>query len=299
MTVGQAGTAERGAGAAEREPPTAAQGARPVPPTGVAPTSPATNAQAAASEALLPESQIPDPESRSNTDSRLPIPDSRPKLHLYYGGTFDPIHLGHLAIACAARDALGAQVHLVPAADPPHRPAPGATAAQRTRMLELALADLPGLLLDTREVRRAAQGGAPSYTVDTLHEVRAQLGPGTPVAWLLGADAFVGLPGWHEWTELFGLAHLVIAARPGTALDLADAPVLAQAVQGRWATDARDLLTAPAGRLWRLPHPLRGESASAVRSRIAAGGQWQDLVPSAVAAFIAEEGLYGCVRRAS
>ena len=101
-------------------------------------------------------------------------------------------------------------------------------------MLELALADLPGLLLDTREVRRAAQGGAPSYTVDTLHEVRAQLGPATPVAWLLGADAFVGLPGWHEWTELFGLAHLVIAARPGTALDLADAPVLAQAVQGRY-----------------------------------------------------------------
>ncbi|WP_426787466.1 nicotinate-nucleotide adenylyltransferase [Xanthomonas campestris] len=299
MTVGQAGTAERGAGAAEREPPTAAQGARPVPPTGVAPRSPATNAQAAASEPLLPESQIPNPESRSHTDSRLPIPDCRPKLHLYYGGTFDPIHLGHLAIACAARDALGAQVHLVPAADPPHRPAPGATAAQRTRMLELALADLPGLLLDTREVRRAAQGGAPSYTVDTLHEVRAQLGTGTPIAWLLGADAFVGLPGWHEWTELFGLAHLVIAARPGTALDLADAPVLAQAVQGRWATDARDLLNAPAGRLWRLPHPLRGESASAVRSRIAAGGQWQELVPPAVAAFIAEEGLYGCVRPAS
>ncbi|MCC5043032.1 nicotinate-nucleotide adenylyltransferase [Xanthomonas campestris] len=242
---------------------------------------------------------MPNPESRSHTDSRFPIPDSRPKLHLYYGGTFDPIHRGHLAIACAARDALGAQVHLVPAADPPHRPAPGATAAQRTRMLELALADLPGLLLDTREVRRAAQGGAPSYTVDTLHEVRAQLGPAKPIAWLLGADAFVGLPGWHEWTELFGLAHLVIAARPGTALDLADAPVLAQAVQGRWATDARDLLTAPAGRLWRLPHPLRGESASAVRSRIAAGGQWQDLVPSAVAAFIAEEGLYGCVRPAS
>ncbi|MFS8383305.1 nicotinate-nucleotide adenylyltransferase [Xanthomonas campestris] len=299
MTAGQAGTAERGAGAAEREPPTAAQGARSAPPTGVAPRSAATHAQAAASEALLPGSQIPNPESRSHTDCRLPIADSRPKLHLYYGGTFDPIHLGHLAIACAARDALGAQVHLVPAADPPHRPAPGATATQRTRMLELALADLPGLLLDTREVRRAAQGGAPSYTVDTLHEVRAQLGPATPVAWLLGADAFVGLPGWHEWTELFGLAHLVIAARPGTALDLADAPVLAQAVQGRWATDARDLLTAPAGRLWRLPHPLRGESASAVRSRIAAGGQWQELVPQVVAALIAEEGLYGCVRPAS
>ncbi|WP_033480322.1 nicotinate-nucleotide adenylyltransferase, partial [Xanthomonas phaseoli] len=167
-----------------------------------------------------------------SSDSRIPNPDSQ--LHLYYGGTFDPIHLGHLAIACAARDELGACVQLVPAADPPHRPAPGATAAQRAQMLQLALADYPGLQLDTRELQRAAQCDAPSYTVDTLRELRAELGPAAPIAWLLGADAFVGLHHWHQWEALFGLAHFVVAARPGTALALADAPQLAAAVQGRW-----------------------------------------------------------------
>ncbi len=246
-------------------------------PGSAAHTSPPTNAHPAA----------PNPRS---SDFPIPIPDSR--LHLYYGGTFDPIHLGHLAIACAARDELGARVHLVPAADPPHRPAPGATAAQRARMLELALADTPGLVLDTRELRRAGQGGAPSYTVDTLRELRAELGPTTPIAWLLGADAFVGLSSWHHWQALFELAHFVVAERPGAPLDLGQAPQLAQAVQGRWTASASELGTAPAGRLWRLHQPLRGESASAVRARIAGGSDWQALVPASVAAFIVHEGLY-------
>ncbi|CAG2092767.1 nicotinate-nucleotide adenylyltransferase [Xanthomonas arboricola] len=245
-----------------------------------APTSPPTDSHPAA----------PNPRS---SDSRIPIPQS--PLHLYYGGTFDPVHLGHLAIACAARDELGALVHLVPAADPPHRPAPGATAAQRARMLELALADTPGLALDTRELQRASRDRAPSYTVDTLRALRAELGPTTPIAWLLGADAFMGLSSWHQWEDLFELAHFVIAARPGTTLDLADAPQLVAAVQGRWAARAGELGISPAGRLWSLQQPLRGESASAVRLRITAGGDWQALVPTSVAAFIAHEGLYGLV----
>nr|WP_257998645.1 nicotinate-nucleotide adenylyltransferase [Xanthomonas arboricola] len=242
------------------------------------------------------ESHPAAPNPRSS-DSPIPIPQSQ--LHLYYGGTFDPVHLGHLAIACAARDELGALVHLVPAADPPHRPAPGATAAQRARMLELALADTPGLALDTRELQRASRDRAPSYTVDTLRALRAELGPTTPIAWLLGADAFVGLSSWHQWGDLFELAHFVIAARPGTPLDLADAPQLAAAVQGRWAARAGELGISPAGRLWSLQQPLRGESASAVRSRIAGGGDWQALLPASVAAFIAHEGLYGCAQPTS
>jgi nicotinate-nucleotide adenylyltransferase len=254
------------------------------------------NSATPAPEPRFTESQIPTPDSRPQPDSRLrpdspfPIPDSQ--LHLYYGGTFDPIHLGHLAIACAARDELGARVHLVPAADPPHRTAPSATAAQRARMLELALADTPGLVLDTRELRRASQGGVPSYTVDTLRELRGELGPAMPIAWLLGADAFVGLCSWNRWEALFELAHFVVAERPGVPLDLAEAPQLAQAVQGRWAADASELGTTPAGRLWRLHQPLRGESASAVRTRIATGGDWQALVPPAVAVFIAQQSLY-------
>ncbi|PPT58207.1 nicotinic acid mononucleotide adenylyltransferase [Xanthomonas arboricola] len=260
-------------------------------------TSLPTDSRPAAPNPRSSDSRIPIPESRLHPDSPIPIPQSQ--LHLYYGGTFDPVHLGHLAIACAARDELGALVHLVPAADPPHRPAPGATAAQRARMLELALADTPGLALDTRELHRASRDHAPSYTVDTLRALRAELGPTTPIAWLLGADAFVGLSSWHQWEDLFELAHFVIAARPGTPLDLADAPQLAAAVQGRWAARAGELGISPAGRLWSLQQPLRGESASAVRSRIAGGGDWQELVPASVAAFIAHEGLYGCAQPTS
>ncbi|CAD0319348.1 nicotinate-nucleotide adenylyltransferase [Xanthomonas gardneri] len=265
----------------------------PVSPAGALPVVPGPRSPAPRSY----DSPIPIPESQLHPESPIPNPQSR--LHLYYGGTFDPIHLGHLAIACAARDELGALVHLVPAADPPHRPAPGATAVQRARMLELALADTPGLVLDTRELRRASHGGAPSYTVDTLRELRAQLGPATPIAWLLGADAFVGLSSWHRWEALFELAHFVVAERPGVPLDLAEAPQLAQAVQGRWAASAGELGTTPAGRLWRLHQPLRGESASAVRSRIATGGDWQALVPPSVAAFIARECLYGSAQPSS
>ncbi|MEG8118545.1 nicotinate-nucleotide adenylyltransferase [Xanthomonas hortorum pv. gardneri] len=218
---------------------------------------------------------------------------------MYSGGPCDPTHLGHRATAGAPPAELGPVAHRVPPAGPPHRPAPGATAVQRARMLELALADTPGLVLDTRELRRASHGGAPSYTVDTLRELRAQLGPATPIAWLLGADAFVGLSSWHRWEALFELAHFVVAERPGVPLDLAEAPQLAQAVQGRWAASAGELGTTPAGRLWRLHQPLRGESASAVRSRIATGGDWQALVPPSVAAFIARECLYGSAQPSS
>ncbi|MBV6804622.1 nicotinate-nucleotide adenylyltransferase [Xanthomonas euvesicatoria] len=260
----------------------------------LAQASPASSSSGSQEQQHSHPDHVADPGS---SDSRIPNPDSQ--LHLYYGGTFDPIHLGHLAIACAARDELGACVQLVPAADPPHRPAPGATAAQRAQMLQLALANSPGLQLDTRELQRAAQCDAPSYTVDTLRELRAELGPAAPIAWLLGADAFVGLHHWHRWEALFGLAHFVVAARPGTPLALADAPQLAAMVQGRWVARADELVSAPAGRLYLLHQPLRGESASAVRSRIASGAQWQRLVPPPVAAMIQREGLYRSVRPAT
>ncbi|CCF70185.1 nicotinate-nucleotide adenylyltransferase [Xanthomonas citri] len=260
----------------------------------LAQASPAISASGSQEQQRSHPDHVADPGS---SDSRIPNPDSQ--LHLYYGGTFDPIHLGHLAIACAARDELGACVRLVPAADPPHRPAPGATATQRAQMLKLALANDPGLQLDTRELQRAAHCNAPSYTVDTLRELRAELGPAAPIAWLLGADAFAGLHHWHQWEALFGLAHFVVAARPGTPLTLADAPQLATAVQGRWVAGAGELVGAPAGRLYLLHQPLRGESASAVRSRIATGAQWQSLVPPPVAGMIQREGLYRSVRPAT
>ena len=215
-------------------------------------------------------------------------------LRFLYGGTFDPVHLGHLAIARAARDQLQVAVRLLPAADPPHRAPPGADATARARMIELAIGDEPGLLLDRREIERAAGNpGVPSYTVDTLRALREELGPRQPLAWLVGADSLRSLDQWHEWEALFGLAHFIVAERSGSSLQRGLTPALAVALHGRFVSQESELLRTPGGRILRLKTPLRAESATAVRQRIAEGGAWRDLLPDAVADYVADHGLYG------
>ncbi|MBP6796492.1 MAG: nicotinate-nucleotide adenylyltransferase [Luteimonas sp.] len=211
------------------------------------------------------------------------------KLRTWYGGTFDPVHDGHLAIARAARDALDCAIRFMPAADPPHRAPPGADAAQRAEMLRLAIDGEPGLRVDLRELRR----DGPSYSVDTLRGLRAEYGEAAPIALLVGADSLLGLPTWHDWTALFGLAHFVVADRPGSALDARLPPVLAEAVAGRWIDDPAALREAPAGCLLRLHQPLHPGSATDVRRLIRAGGPWRARVPAAVAGYIVRERLYG------
>lgn len=208
-------------------------------------------------------------------------------LTLLYGGTFDPVHAGHLAVARAARDALGTDVAFLPAADPPHRAAPGASAQQRARMLELAIADEPGFSVDRREFQRSG----PSYTVDTLGKLRAELGPQAPLAWLVGADAFRGLPSWHRWQALFELAHFVVAVRPGHGLD-ALPPALAEACAGRWCTLPEELAQRPAGGLLRLEMPLQPASATELRRRLGAGEPHGGWLAAPVADFIDRQGLY-------
>jgi nicotinate-nucleotide adenylyltransferase len=209
-------------------------------------------------------------------------------LQLFYGGTFDPVHNGHVAIARAARDELGCLVHLMPAADPPHRAAPGADAAQRAHMLDLAVEGKPGLHVDRRELVRKGR----SYTIDTLRELRLELGPDCPIALLIGADSFIGLPSWREWTALFDFAHFVVALRPGSPLDGQLPGDLAVRTQGRWSDSPAALQQAAAGRLFLLGQPLQPESASDVRRRIANREDWRELVPPPVAAFIIASGLY-------
>ena len=217
-----------------------------------------------------------------------------PGLFVLYGGTFDPVHNGHIAIARDARDALDADIHLVPAADPPHRPPPGAAAGDRVAMLKLALADEPGLLPDLRELRRHAVDGARrSYSVDTLRGLRAELGAEAPIALLVGADSFIGLPTWKSWRDLFDLAHFVVASRAGSPLDAELPPLLAEALQGREAKSPDPLRGQPAGRVLYLRQPLHAQSATDIRHRIAAGLPWGGLVPPAVADYIHCHGLYG------
>ncbi|MDQ2701529.1 MAG: nicotinate-nucleotide adenylyltransferase [Pseudomonadota bacterium] len=216
-----------------------------------------------------------------------------PALHVLYGGTFDPIHAGHLAIARAARDLLGVPVHLMPAADPPHRPPPGASAVQRVDMLELALQGEPGLQLDLRELRRSGR----SWSVDTLRELRAGIGDVAPVALLVGADSFAGLPSWKSWRELFDLTHFVVASRevgPGQDQQAGESlpAELATSIDRRVADGPRDLEQAPAGRVLWLRQPLHPHSATEIRARIASGQPWRHLVPAAVADYIEAHGLY-------
>ncbi|WP_334178192.1 nicotinate-nucleotide adenylyltransferase [Pseudoxanthomonas sp.] len=214
-------------------------------------------------------------------------------LQLVYGGTFDPFHNGHLAIARAAHDEFGVPVHLMPAADPPHRAPPGATASERAHLLDVAVKDIPGLCVDRRELRRAQHDPAGrSYTIDTLRELRGEHGDAVPIALLIGADSLLGLPTWRAWTALFDLTHFIVADRPGSALDTGLPPPLAEALAGRWTDRREDLEYTPAGRVYRLNQPLQPESATEIRRRIAACEPWRHLVPPPVAAAIADERLY-------
>lgn len=214
------------------------------------------------------------------------------RLHLYYGGTFDPVHHGHLAVARAVSAGLHAPLWLVPAADPPHKGPTRADATQRAQMLDLAVADLPGLAVDRRELRRAG----PSYSFDTLRELRAEFGPDVPIVWMIGADSLTELDTWHRWRELFDLAHLLVVERPGTAIDAASlarsAPAVAAEVASRWCPP-QALHESAHGRLAVFPLlELRAESSTELRRRIVAGEPWRDWVPPAVAGYIDRHRLY-------
>lgn len=202
------------------------------------------------------------------------------------GGTFDPIHYGHLRPAHEVYRRLGlASLRLVPAATPPHRRAPVATAEQRLRMVELAVAEFPGLSADDREIRR----GGVSYTVPTLESIRAEIGA-EPLCLLVGSDAFVGLSTWHRWERLFELAHIVVMERPGSPL--AHARVLPWALE-RLSRDVREVMDYPAGRvLFVLVAPV-DVSATRIRAAIARGETPPRAeLPNAVWAYINEHRLY-------
>ena len=208
------------------------------------------------------------------------------------GGTFDPVHYGHLRLADEVQRALALpEMRLVPAGDPPHRGAPGASARDRVAMLELALAEFPGLSIDAREIARAGK----SYTVLTLASLRAEA-PRRPLLWVVGADALVGLPAWHRWRELFALAHLVVVGRPGVDLTAALPDALRPEWDARLSANAADLRTAPAGTIFRqdvTPQPI---SATAIRAALARGGDGlrdvRGLLPDRVLAYIGRNGLY-------
>ncbi len=190
-----------------------------------------------------------------------------------FGGTFDPIHIGHLSVAWEAAELLDAEVRLMPASVPPHRSSPTASAEQRVEMLRAALRGQSRLTLDTRELDRSG----PSYTIDTLHELRQEFGE-RPLVLLLGADAFAGLRSWHRWRELFDVTHIGMLNRPG--VDTCISVELERAVASRRTDDPAVIGGQPAGRVIELAVTPLEVSATRIRELLAAGRDPRYLLPA-------------------
>jgi len=209
----------------------------------------------------------------------------RKKIGLF-GGTFDPIHIGHLRMALELKQQLGLdEMRLLPCHQPPHRGAPGATSAQRAEMLRIALSDCPDLQVDERELRR----DRPSYTYETLQDLRLELGSEVSLVLCMGADAFAGLPGWFRWQELIELAHIVVITRPGSSLPESGGAADLLNAQGG---ELEKLNQAPAGAVVLHSPRLLPISATEIREQILRGESAQFLVPDGVWKYIEANGLY-------
>ena len=203
-----------------------------------------------------------------------------------FGGTFDPVHYGHLRCADEARQKLGLKdLYLLPAGNPPHRDAPQATAKQRLDMLQLACPEFPQLVVDDRETRR----NGPSYMVDTLQELRTGF-QGRPILLLIGQDAANQLHTWFHWEQLFTFAHIVILTRPGT--DTHYIPELAKQIQTRAASNVQELHRSKAGLVLPLEVESIDISATGIKSSIRAGRSPGAMLPAAVLEYINKNRLY-------
>jgi nicotinate-nucleotide adenylyltransferase len=203
-----------------------------------------------------------------------------------FGGTFDPIHYGHLRTAFEVMQALPLrELRFVPAGDPPHREPPRVDALRRLELVRAAVADQAGFVVDAREVRR----DGPSYSVLTLTELRDEL-PGVPLCLVMGMDAFLGLPTWHRWHEVLELAHIVVAPRPGWETPASGEVGALLAL--RRVHDAAQLHDAQAGHIFIQPVTQLEISATELRDLLAAGHDPRYLVPDPVRTLLHAARLY-------
>ena len=207
----------------------------------------------------------------------------------FFGGTFDPVHLGHLhAARTVARTLDCREMRLVLAARPAHRDSPIASVDDRWAMLTLALAGDPICVADDREMRRAA----PSYTVDTLEDVRAEVGARMSLVWCIGSDQLRELTSWHRPERLLELAHLAVLERPTDAPKRALPADVSALVAHRLTQDPARLRDG-VGRILLCTAPMLAISASAVRRAIVNGDPTGELLPPEVSTYIRRHRLYG------
>ena len=207
-----------------------------------------------------------------------------------FGGTFDPVHNGHLQLALFVYQTLRLhRIQMIPCGVPAHRGAPGVSAEQRMAMLRLALFPFPCLVADDREIKRPG----PSYMVDTLVSLRRELAdkPDEPVCLIIGADSFQTLDSWSRWQSLLDYAHLVVLQRPGWDQNCINAKV-SKFCQTKVVASSAVLRREPAGKLLFLTNPLLPIAASSVRSMIGQGENAAPYLALWVWDYIRKHGLY-------
>lgn len=211
-----------------------------------------------------------------------------PGLRAIYGGTFDPIHYGHLtSVEALAQQVALKHVTIMPNNVPPHRPQPQASSEQRKTMVALAIADRPLFELDERELRRST----PSWTTETLEEVRREQGPHQPLAFIIGHDSLLTLPQWHDYKKLPLLCHILVTRRPGYPLEIARLQDKAW-IEQHLTQDIQQLHSHPAGYIYLADTPELDISATQIRQRLMLHQPCNDLLPPVVQEYIRHEGLY-------
>ena len=211
------------------------------------------------------------------------------KLIGLLGGTFNPIHFGHLRMAQELADTLNlAEIRFIPAANPPHKAAPTVAAQQRAEMVQLAIADNPLFKLDTRELNR--QGA--SYTIDTLISVREELGENASLCLLMGSDAFTKLDSWHRWKELLNYCHIILVQRPSSRIQAKLSDQLTAFLADNYTENGGDLAEKTVGYIHMQQITAQDISATHIREKLASGKSAKYLVPIAVLAYIQQQQLY-------
>ncbi|WP_340615507.1 nicotinate-nucleotide adenylyltransferase [Xenorhabdus entomophaga] len=216
------------------------------------------------------------------------IDKGAPIIQALFGGTFDPIHYGHLRPVEALARLVGLnQVILLPNHVPPHRPQPEASAQQRLEMVRLAVQDNPLFTVDTRELERQT----PSYTVETLKSFRQEAGEERPLAFIIGQDSLQTIHTWYKWEELLDICHLLVCSRPGYQKQLSS-PEMQQWLENHQVDTPFPLSQKPHGYIYLAATPLLNISATDIRQRHQQGLSCDDLLPPSIQNYIDSWGLY-------
>lgn len=205
-----------------------------------------------------------------------------------YGGTFDPIHYGHLRPVEALSGLIGLkEVIWLPNNIPPHRPQPEASSQQRLKMVRLALEPYSSFTVDTRELEKPT----PSYTIETLRDFRKEIGDKQPLAFIIGQDSLLSINTWHQWEDLLEVCHLLVCARPGYQTHF-DSVQMQTWLTKHQTHQQEDIHCLPAGKIFLADTPLYNISATDIRARHKAGLDCHDLLPNSVEDYIRQQQLY-------